>query len=1188
MKYFFLLFTLLSSLYSFAQNKYQSLLWEITGNGLSKPSYVFGTMHVSNKLAFNLSDSFYHAIRNVDAVALELNPETWQEEMVKMDRIKENYSAYVTPIGNDYLTINSFRIQDFVPTLRQALRTEPSTVNSLLYRSYKSREDFEEDTFLDLYIYQTGRKLGKKAAGLEDYYASEKLILEAYGDMAREKKKRIVDLEAQVIRNILEQVQAAYRNGDLDLLDSLDNLMERSDAFREKFLYRRNEIQADAIDSIIRTTSLFAGVGAAHLPGKRGVVELLRAKGYNVRPVKMTDRDAKQKAGIDKLTVPVKLIKQSTPDGLISFEAPGLLYKSDNVNGASRWQFADMNNGSYYMITRLKTYAFIRGINKEGVIEKIDSLLYENIRGNILDRKRVNDLYPGIDLKAKTRRGDVQRYQIRITPHEIIIIKASGPGEYMEGDEGDRFFRSIVFNNAQPVQNFSYGNLKILKQVIPHTFQNDLEGRWEFESTDSIGNSILVIRKSMVNFDHLDEDTFYLSMMKHSFFNPAIFLKEKEDRFKNVYGRSGMESEIYAHDSAVIKVLYLLNGPDYYAVVVKGEGKPSDIISFVNSESKKSEYVDTIIKVSVKHEIMPDVDQSLRAIVENNAQAAFNGENSTGYFSYWPRPRFAVFGDDTTGRIMIKAQEFPVYFSIRDSVRYWENEMKNLVEKNDLEISSVKDIYTSSHRGKVVMLSDTGSSRVIKKAILLNGNQKYEITALTDSGSRSNSFENFLQSFKPSSPSTNIYDSKLPAFFSDLTGSDSLTRARARQSIKSNYYGPEGLPLIMQALNKISLSDRDYFEIKSSLINELGFINDHSGSVVTALENLYLAVKDTIMFQNEVIKALARQKTSESFRVLKEFMVDDPPIFENAYEYHSLFRNFSDSLKLSEKLYPDLLKLLPLTEYKSHVFDLLATLQDSGFVMQKKYQEFLPQILLEARVSIKKLRHRDNRIREKELESREEPGRIFNTSGNDDLFSQAVLLLPFYDKNIQVKEFFKETVESLDPIIKINGVVLLLRAGKPVPDSILQSIAKDERYRSYFYSKLDKYNLEGKFPSRYKEQEGIARSFLLMENSFDKMDSLELMMKIPATFQNNSGVVYLYRYRIQKGHEWKIGVSGLQPQDSNIIVVNPAFVSLTQTRINPAKDIKSQLFDELRKMIILSHRSGRNFFDSNEAYEMFD
>ena len=53
--------------------KYQSLLWEITGNGLKKPSYLYGTMHVSDKLAFNLPDSFFIALKSSNAVALELD-----------------------------------------------------------------------------------------------------------------------------------------------------------------------------------------------------------------------------------------------------------------------------------------------------------------------------------------------------------------------------------------------------------------------------------------------------------------------------------------------------------------------------------------------------------------------------------------------------------------------------------------------------------------------------------------------------------------------------------------------------------------------------------------------------------------------------------------------------------------------------------------------------------------------------------------------------------------------------------------------------------------------------------------------------------------------------------------------------------------------------------------------------------
>ena len=72
-------FVLVQAQANIKEKKYPSLLWEITGNGGKKPSYLIGTMHVSSKLAFNLPDSFYIAIRKAQVVALETNPETWQK-----------------------------------------------------------------------------------------------------------------------------------------------------------------------------------------------------------------------------------------------------------------------------------------------------------------------------------------------------------------------------------------------------------------------------------------------------------------------------------------------------------------------------------------------------------------------------------------------------------------------------------------------------------------------------------------------------------------------------------------------------------------------------------------------------------------------------------------------------------------------------------------------------------------------------------------------------------------------------------------------------------------------------------------------------------------------------------------------------------------------------------------------------
>jgi len=98
-----------------ASKKYPSLFWEISGNGLSRPSYLFGTMHVSSKMVFHLPDSFYLGIKNCDVVALETNPESWQEDLVKYDVDANAYGRSRFPWNNftqmpdDYLNIRTLQ-----------------------------------------------------------------------------------------------------------------------------------------------------------------------------------------------------------------------------------------------------------------------------------------------------------------------------------------------------------------------------------------------------------------------------------------------------------------------------------------------------------------------------------------------------------------------------------------------------------------------------------------------------------------------------------------------------------------------------------------------------------------------------------------------------------------------------------------------------------------------------------------------------------------------------------------------------------------------------------------------------------------------------------------------------------------------------------------------------------------------
>jgi hypothetical protein len=92
---------------------------------------------------------------------------------------------------SDFFNIRTLRFGKYEKKLEVAMFSKPSMINNLLYRSQSdNNSDFEEDTYLDLYIYQTGKKLGKKVAGVEQYEQSMKLMAEAFRDAAKEKNKK--------------------------------------------------------------------------------------------------------------------------------------------------------------------------------------------------------------------------------------------------------------------------------------------------------------------------------------------------------------------------------------------------------------------------------------------------------------------------------------------------------------------------------------------------------------------------------------------------------------------------------------------------------------------------------------------------------------------------------------------------------------------------------------------------------------------------------------------------------------------------------------------------------------------------------------------------------------------------------------------------------------------------------------
>jgi len=1233
--------------------KYSSLLWEITGNGLNKPSYLFGTMHVSDKLVFHLGDSFYNAIRKVNVVALENNPEHWQDDFSSSVFFRRQRGGGLNSLLNrqmdmpyDQMRITSFAIDDYEEALKASLSVEPSMINGMMYRTYGTQmDDFEEDTFLDMYIFQVGKKLGKKLTGVENFEESEKLVMEAYRDMIkdRNKKKKSFDYEGMMTNP--KKIEEAYRKGDLDMLDSLESMTVFSDAFQEKFLYKRNEIQAHSIDTILKKNSLFVGVGAAHLPGKRGVIEMLRKMGYSLRPVSMDERNSQQKEAIDKLRPKSNFSQQTSDDGFFKVSIPGKnFYRFTEWSGLDVVQYADMVNGAYYVVTRIKTDALIWGHSTDLIHKKIDSLLYENIPGKILKKIAITkNGYKGWDITNRTRRGDYQRYQIFVTPFEVIIFKMSGNGEYVQaGDEAQQFFSSIQLKEFDNTNWVTYqpptGGFSIQLPHAPFLLKDDNYGadRLEYAAFDKQGNSYLIMKMNLHNYNFIEEDSFDLNLMNESYrFSPFID-KMLSREFVKVSGYPALHC-IYRHkDGSFSSVKYIIRGPVYYTIIARYKKDNAEVNRFSNSFSitpfiypEVKKRVDTLLHYKVnspefvkkekKNDRMKEMEDLLRMAYEDDLD-----DNTSNYTGAGAAFQTRYIGNDTIGeKIFVAHIRLPEYSFEKDTSRLWKSTPGGDYDGDSTFIFRVNRRYElpNGMKCREVQVTDTGSSRLIIAKMFYKNGHLFTISSLTDTLSKKSAFiDNFFGSFMPDDTlkGASIYTRKTEQFFKDYFSKDSLIAKKARKALYQMEFDSLDVPYIEKAIVSLDWSVKNYLAVKKHLIGELGDLKD--SSVVPFLRGLYIKVGDTSELQNTILNALVQQRTKAGFIAFRDLILQEPPIRDNDADYtppvisrlsrvrmakivgmprmylddgtdYGNWPDLYDTLALTKVIFPDFLQLINVDDYKEDVMRLLRVMVDSGFLKANDYEQYFSKLYLDARQLQKKQLAKEGQEDIQKAIKKDRPSYSADNddddemnAGNTELDKYAVLLMPFWEKNPGIPNFFGQLMKTKDRRLLYNTFILMLRNKKPVADSLFEQYARSDEYRAELYGDLKKMKMLDKFPARYKTQLDITKSILLgAVNNYNRMDTIVYLDKLPVSYKNKNGYVYFFKYKKMRDDTyWQLASAGMQPEkQDDIDIDNDDFTEYGEGhKLENDKPVKEQLQDMMKELLYSKHDGAASFYEA--------
>lgn len=272
---------------SSAQGQEKSLLWEISGNGLKQKSYLFGTIHIIKKNDFFLSDIMKEKLKSSSLLVTEIAmkvPLAKQIELAKKMFLPEDKTIESYLSKEDFVLLKTYILDTLKikkGKFKKYMRLKPFFLSSVISAQQIGDVKSYEKEFEKL-----AQKYNLNNIGLEtiDYQLSvvETMSIE---DQA---KSLLSDIKTSGNNSAsMDNLTKAYKEQDIEKLYTIiSSESDEMKGFMENFLFTRNKNWIPLIENIVKVQSAFIAVGAGHLGGENGLINLLKKDGYILTPIK--------------------------------------------------------------------------------------------------------------------------------------------------------------------------------------------------------------------------------------------------------------------------------------------------------------------------------------------------------------------------------------------------------------------------------------------------------------------------------------------------------------------------------------------------------------------------------------------------------------------------------------------------------------------------------------------------------------------------------------------------------------------------------------------------------------------------------------------------------------------------------------------------------------------------------------
>lgn len=271
----------------------KSLLWEISGNGLAQPSYLYGTIHMIGKKDFFLTDATKSAMDQADRFTFEIDMEDMNDMGKLMPLMMKAFMEGDTTLS-DLLTKEEYKIvSDHFNKIGLPLmmleRIKPMFLSALTGEDMMvPGQDNANATMVsyEFEIMEVAQKNKKPIEGLETMEFQMSLFDQIpYRDQAKMLVESIQAPADSSAENQLDMLVKTYKDQDIESMVSMMDDDSGMGKYEDILLINRNKSWIPSMQKMMKDKTTFFAVGAGHLGGENGVVRLLRKAGYTLKPL---------------------------------------------------------------------------------------------------------------------------------------------------------------------------------------------------------------------------------------------------------------------------------------------------------------------------------------------------------------------------------------------------------------------------------------------------------------------------------------------------------------------------------------------------------------------------------------------------------------------------------------------------------------------------------------------------------------------------------------------------------------------------------------------------------------------------------------------------------------------------------------------------------------------------------------